>query len=270
MALAVLLAAATVVRAGESGGVELLYEFGADEGAAAAEVLTRRLELLGIEGGRAEALKDGRRVALRLEARDRLEEVRAMAARVGLLGLRRVVNPGTPGYEARRKELADALKRGIDPAAASAIPLESMTPKERERWPGGLRWYRNSRPSEALREEWVLCEADGRGITEKSFEEVRVAPSDSRPDDTGWTVHFRVKESFRGNMAALTRWTEGLRLAVILDGEVLVAPALRVELRDGGTITTPEEGDARAVAVAIGGGSLPGRPTLVEERAIER
>ncbi len=264
-AIAVLLAA--IVLAGE-GGVELVCEFGEGEAEAAAKVLARRLELLEIEGATTKALEDGKRVVLRLDTRHLLDEVRVMAQRLGHLELRRVVNPGTPGYEERRQALADALGRGDEAPGACAIPPESLTEAERKRWPGGLRWCRNPNPTE-WSEDWVLCEIDGWGITEEAFDRVRVERS---IDDTGWALHFDVKEGFRKNMAELSRIAEGeedARLAVIVDGEVMAAPVLRAPLSRNGQISMRDEADALALAVAFGG-RLPSKPKLIEERAIDR
>jgi preprotein translocase subunit SecD len=175
------------------------------------------------------------------------------------------VNPDTPGYEKRRKTLAEALARGTEAALACEIPADSLTPRERERWRGGLRWYRNPSPSEALKEDWVLCELDGWAITEQALEDVRVSPMEG-PDQPG--VLFRVKEGFRANMAELTRREEEeVRLAIIVDGDVLSAPVLQVPLRENGAITMKDERDARALGAAIGGGTLPSRPRLVEQRS---
>jgi len=266
---AILLVVGTVVLAGEE-GVELVYEFGAGEAPAAAKVLTRRFELLGVDGARVEALEGGKRVAIRLDARDRLEEVRAIAARIGRLEMRRVVDPEAPGYAKRRKELADALARGTEPEKACEIPPESLTREERGHLPCGLRWYRNPHPSETLKDDWVLCEVDAEAITEDALDEVRVLS----PDGTGaggWSVWFSVKEPFRATMADLTRFSDGedTRLAVIVDGEVLSAPVLKSPLSRNGQVTMHDEQDARALAVAFGGG-LPRKPELVEERAIGR
>jgi preprotein translocase subunit SecD len=248
-------------------GVELVYEFGDREAEAAAKVLARRLELLGIEGARGIAQSDGKRVVVRLPSRDRLEDVRATVARIGHLELRRVVKEDAPGYRRRKKDFDAALARGDEPE--EAVPAESLKPEERKLWPGGLRWYRNPNPSESLKEDWILCELDGWSITEEALEDVRVARSEERLEDASWWVHFRVKQGFHANMAELTR-EQGVRLAIIVDDEILSAPELRAPLREHGQITMIEERDARAVAAAIGGGALPSKPELVEERAIAR
>lgn len=249
---------AAVASAGE--GVELVYEFQEGEAAAAAKVLARRLTLLGIEGGLGGAEADGRRVVLRLPSRERLEEVRAVADRVGRLEMRRVVDPRTDGYPRRRKDLDAAIARGDDPVRD--VPPESLKPEERKRWPLGLRWYRNPKPSEALKEEWILCELDGWGITEASIEDVRAG------DGGGvFAVTFTVKEGFRANMAELTRCEGEPRLAVILDGDVLMAPVLKAQLRDSVQITTPDDRETLVLGAVLGSGPLPSKPKFVEERA---
>jgi hypothetical protein len=264
--VAVLLAA--VASAGDE-GVELVYEFGGGEAEAAAKVLARRLKLLGVEGAQAKALEDGKRVAIRLDARDRLEDVRATAARVGHLELRRVVNPDTPGYGRHREDFDAAIARGVEAAKACDIPPESMIREERERWPGGLRWYRNSKPSETLKEGWLLCELDGWGITEAALEEVRVSPNLHDAEAEWWQITFQVRERLRANMAELTS-VKGVRLATIIDGDVLIAPAIFSQLRERGIISVKGEREARALAAVLGGGALPSKPKLVEERAIGR
>jgi hypothetical protein len=62
---------------------------------------------------------------------------------------------------------------------------------------------------------------------------------------------------------------EDVRLAVIVDGEVMAAPVLHAPLRNHGEITMRNEQDARALAVAFGG-RLPSKPKLILERAIDR
>ncbi|HEX5136480.1 MAG TPA: hypothetical protein VFY93_05890 [Planctomycetota bacterium] len=67
-AVAILLATAASLFAGDDdeGGVELLYEFQDGEAPAAAIVLEKRLQLLGIEGATVKQIEDGKRVLLRL------------------------------------------------------------------------------------------------------------------------------------------------------------------------------------------------------------
>jgi len=266
-AIAALLAA--IVLADER-GVELVCEFGEGEARAVAKVLARRMEFLRIEGVEVTALEDGKHVVLRLDSRDRLDEVRAIAERVGRLELRRVVDPETPGYEQRRKNLDEALGRAGGPSKACEIPPESLTEAERKRWPDGLRWCRNPNPTEWLEEDWVLCELDGWNITDESFERVRVDPSPS--GGNAWAVNLGVKEDSRERIAKLSRIGEGeedVRLAVIVDGEVMAAPALKAALGRSVEISMGDEQDARALAVAFGG-RLPSKPKLIQERAIDR
>lgn len=252
--------------------VELVYEFGPGEAQAAAKVLARRLELLGIKGSEAKALEDGKRVAIRLGTPDRAGEVRAMATRVGRLEFRRMVNPDMPGYRFHRKEFDAALARGVEPARACDVPRGSLIWEERDLWPGGLRWYRNPNPSEKLKEDWVLCEVDAQGITEEALEKVQVVRSGASIDVKLRAVHFEVKEGFQDAMERLTQVGENeeTRLAVIVDGEVIFAPILRSTLSRNGEVSFADGSAARAFAAAIGGGTLPSKSEFVEERAIGR
>ncbi len=182
------------------------------------------------------------------------------------------MNPDTPGYKQRRKSLAEALGRDDGLSKAREIPPESLTETERKRWPGGLRWFKNAHPTDGLQEEWILCEVDASGITDEAFEEVQVAPSLMHEDSSAWTVRFEVNEGSRARMAELTSIGDGnedVRLAVIVDGEVMAAPVLRASLRRNGEIAMRDEKAARALAVAFGG-RLPSKPKLILERAIER
>ncbi|MFI5403709.1 MAG: hypothetical protein ACHQ1G_12300, partial [Planctomycetota bacterium] len=190
---------------------------------------------------------------------------------VGRLELSRVVDPDTPGYGRHRKQFDAALARGIEPAKACDVAAESLNKAERERWPGGLRWYRNPNPKEGLKEDWLLCELDGWGISDEAFEEIQAARSLMHVNDTTWAVHFDVKEGCRERMAELTRIgeEEDARLAAIVDGGVIAAPVLHYPLRANGQITMGDEAAARSLAVAFGG-RLPSKPKLIEERAIDR
>jgi preprotein translocase subunit SecD len=268
-AVAILLAAAATLRAGEDeqDGAEIIYEFGAGEAPAAAEVLEKRLRALGVEGVTVKPAEDGKRVVVRLAKRDRLEDVQAVAERVGHLEFRRVVKPDTAGYINRRLAFDAALKRGIDIEKARDVPADSLRPAERVVWPNGLRWYRNPHPTESPVDDWILCEIDSPGLTEAALEEVRTLRSPNGEDQ--WEVHFCVKADFRDKMAELTS-KEDVRLAIILDGEVLCAPVVRAQLTRNGTITMSGEREARSIAAALGGGALPRKPTFIAERRIER
>lgn len=265
-----LLLSAVPVR-GDGEAIELVYEFAPGEAAAAADVLARRLELLGIADARVKPLDDGKRVTVRHAAADRADEVREVTSRVGHIEMRRVVEPTTPGYERHKKDFDTALARGVEPAKACDISPSTMVRYERDRWPGGLRWYRNARASEALKEDWVLCEVDAQGITEESFERVTLNTAAEPPHDRR-AVHLDLKESCEDAMERLTHLAENeeVRLAVIVDGEVIQAPKLLVPLRRNAEVSFRTEPEARAFAAAVGGGTLPRKPKLVDEPAVER
>jgi preprotein translocase subunit SecD len=264
-AVATILAAAAILRAGEEGegGAELLYEFQPDEASAAAKVLEKRLELLGVEGATVKPVEGGRRVVVRLAGRDRLEDVRAAAERVGRLEVRGAVRPGTSEFLSRRLALQAALRRGDDVEQAREIPAGSLSEAERARSPGGFRWYRNPSPA-VPPEDWILCEIDARGITEEAFEEIRVVAVGDMHE-----VHVRVKPASQEKMADLTS-RDYTRVAIIVDGEIVAAPLVRRQIRDRGTIRTKGEREARAIAAALGGGVLPSKPTFVAERRVGR
>lgn len=264
-----LLAAAAILPAGEDeqAGAEILYEFGEGEAKAAAEVLEKRLRALGVEDATVKPVEGGRRVVVRLANRDALEDVQDVAERVGRLELRRAVKPDTAGYVDRRLAFDAALKRGIDVEKARDVAPDSLRPAERVVWPNGLRWYRNPHPTESPADDWLLCEIDPNGLTEAALEEVRTLRSPHGEEQ--WEIHFSVKADSRDKMAELTS-EEGVRLAIILDGEVLWAPVVRAQLTRNGTISMSGEREARSIAAALGGGALPSKPTFIAERRIAR
>jgi len=90
------------------------------------------------------------------------------------------------------------------------------------------------------------------------------------PDIThyaNWVVQFQVAERFQDAMEALTSVGEDeeVRLAVIIDGDVVSAPVIRSALRRSGEVNG-DESFARTMAAVLGGGVLPRKPEFVEER----
>ncbi|MCK6459900.1 MAG: hypothetical protein L6Q95_08405 [Planctomycetes bacterium] len=262
-----LVAASAILPAGEEDGAEILYEFGEGEAPAAARVLEKRLQMLGVEGATVKPVEGGKRVVVLLSDRGRLEDVQAVAERVGRLEFRRCVKPDTAGYFNRRLAFDAALKRGVEAEKARDVPAESLTPAERIAWPNGLRWYVNPHPAEPPKDDWILCEIDRPALTEAALEDVRALRSPGGEDQ--WEIHFSVKADFRDKMADLTS-KEGVRLAMVLDGEVLCAPVVRAQLTRSGAISMSGEREARSIAAALGGGALPSKPTFVAEKRIGR
>ncbi len=254
---------------GADPGIELVYAFGPEESAVAAKVLRKRLELLAIEGAGVR-VEDEERVAIRLEAPDRVAEVKEMATRVGRLETCRIVGPDAPGYAKRRTELSEALAKGVELEKVRDVPPESLSGEERAHWPHGLRWYRNTHPSETLQEDWILCAADDQPITEEALEGVSVSEVLELRREGGrkvcrarWRVNFKVKERFRSAMKSLVSKGQGdeVRVAVILDGDIVSAALLWHKC-----LSFPDEPSARELAAVHKGGVLPRKPTLVEER----
>jgi len=247
----------------EKEGAELLYEFRDGEAPAAAKVLQRRLDLLGVTAS-VTPVEDGKRVGVRVRGRDRLEDVRDAAARVGHLELRRAADRSANEYMARWMALQTAIRRGEDVEKIREIPADSLSAEERKRSPGGLRWYKDpgsTRPSQ----DWVLCEIDADGITEEAIGEIRVVPSVFR----FYEIRVSVKKGFQEKMADLTSRPYTV-LAVIVDGEFVGAPLVRGQLREEGTIRITGEREARRIAAALGGGVLPSEPKLLAERWVGR
>ncbi|HEX5136481.1 MAG TPA: hypothetical protein VFY93_05895 [Planctomycetota bacterium] len=246
----------------EQDGAELLYEFRDGEARAAANVLEKRLELLGVEGT-AKALEDGRRVLVRIGERDRLEDARAVLAWVGHMEFRREISGGDwLGYPNCWRAFAAARKQGTDVEGSRDVPAASLSTADRERWPNGLRWYRDV--DSQGEDNWTLCEIGSIGFTEKAFEDIRIR----LPLRDGYAVELRVKADFRDKMAKL--WGAGYPvIGIIVDDEIVCETCVDVQ-SEHGSITVQMGSEARRIVAAFGGGLLPSKPALVAERRIER
>jgi preprotein translocase subunit SecD len=83
------------------------------------------------------------------------------------------------------------------------------------------------------------------------------------------TVHFQFNESGADKFYELTRKNYGKQLAIVLDGEVLLAPTIQQALKGSGEITGMGSTDAcKELAILLKSGSFAAPVTFEEERQI--
>ena len=245
--LALILVAALAARAGE----RAILIFRSPEAKRAVEVVKKRIAEAG--------LKD---CTVKLEAKDRF----SVSAPVG--------------DRAAAVKLATAIGRvefrvTVEPTDPEHAKHWERFKKDRKTHPDGLHWFELSDKAKKSYQKkrlpegqpWVLCRLDKHGITNDSLENV-AHRRDIQGLGSGWMVTFNVKKESQAKMKALTsvRKGEDTFLAIILDGRVVQAPALRSTLVDSGQISgSYTEAEARALAAILKAGALKQAPVLVAE-----
>ena len=101
-------------------------------------------------------------------------------------------------------------------------------------------------------------------------EQIVDAQTTTHPQGAGWVVNFRLNASGAREFGAVTQSNIGRQFAIVLDNQVVSAPAIQSAILGGagyieGNFTVQSAND---LAILLRAGALPAKLTIVEERTV--